>query len=138
VVLPVLALIVGALGRLGRLLSPLVKAEGEIPKDVPDLALVGLQNLVQRFITETLAEWSLVVAELDDGDRRVFGPDEWVIVGADLHHYWRRCRLNRHSGLHSRAGLTDHRLAIILILVRELENESNHGQDHGQHRQQIG
>jgi len=75
VVLPELALVVGAFGGLGGLLSVLMEAgEGEIPVYELDLALIRLQNLIQRFVTETRAVRSLVVAELDDGHWRVLRP----------------------------------------------------------------
>jgi hypothetical protein len=68
VVLPEFALLVGAFGGLGGLLSVLVDAvEGQIPDYKLDLALIRVQDLIQRFVTETLAERSLVVGELDDG-----------------------------------------------------------------------
>jgi hypothetical protein len=40
------------------------RGEGEVADGKPDLALVAIFELVERFITETLAVWSLVVAEL--------------------------------------------------------------------------
>jgi hypothetical protein len=57
VVLPELALVVGAFGGLGRLLSIRVDAvEREVPDYKLDLALIRVQDLIQRFVTETLAE----------------------------------------------------------------------------------
>jgi hypothetical protein len=68
VVLQELTLVICALGSFGGLLGLRMDAvEGEVPDNELDLALVGLQDLILRFITETLAEWSLVVCELDDG-----------------------------------------------------------------------
>jgi hypothetical protein len=65
VVLPEFVLVIGALSRLGGLLSVrMYRAEGEVADGKPDLALVGLFELVERFITETLAVRSLVVTEL--------------------------------------------------------------------------
>jgi hypothetical protein len=64
VVLPELLLVIGALRRLGGLLSVRMRAEREVADGKPDLVAVGLLELVERFVTETLAVRSLVVAEL--------------------------------------------------------------------------
>ena len=77
-------------GRLSSLLGARVGRDGEIPVHEPDLVPVGLQELIQRFVTETLAESSLVVAELYDRDRGVRRPQSGVIVGADGAHHRRR------------------------------------------------
>jgi len=92
-VLPELALLIGALGCLGRLLRPGVDAaQGKVSIDEPDLALVRGLDLILRFVTETLAEWSLEVAEVDDRDRRVLRAPEGVVVHAGFHHCRRRRR----------------------------------------------
>src|SRR5512138_3549477 len=67
--LPVLPLVVGAVGRLGRLAGLLVDREREVPVDEPDLAGVGVEQVLHRRLGLG-AVGALEVRELDDGDGR--------------------------------------------------------------------
>lgn len=98
-VLPELALVIGALSRLGGLLGVLVGAKGEVAENKPDLVSVGLFELVERFITETLAVRSLVVAELYDRHLGVCRTPRRGVIDADRHRWERRrrCRARRLS-----------------------------------------
>jgi hypothetical protein len=97
VVRPVLVLVIGALSRLSGLLGPLMETKREVAKDMLDLALVGVQDLVQRFVTETLTIRSLIIAELDERHRRVGRACESVVVRGGRHYRWSggRCRYRR-------------------------------------------
>lgn len=84
-VLPELALVIGASGGLGGLLGILVGGEGEVAEYKPDLVPVGLLELVERFVTETLAVRSLVVAELDDRHLGVRWAPRGSVIDADCY-----------------------------------------------------
>ena len=86
-VLPEFALSVGAFSRLGRLLGiGMYRGQGEVANGEPDLVPVGLLQLVERFITETLAVRSLVIAELYYRHLCVFWAPRRRVIGADLDH----------------------------------------------------
>ena len=73
--LPVLALVAGAVGRLGRLGGQVVAGERVVPVDQPELALVLLQ--LEQVLHRGLglgAVRALEVGELDDGDGRGVRP----------------------------------------------------------------
>src|SRR5262249_43648026 len=70
VVVPKLALRVGAVRRLGRRPRQRVHGERIVAEDETDLVAVGLHHLVDR-ILRALAERALVVGELDDRDGRL-------------------------------------------------------------------
>ncbi len=95
--LPVLALVAGAVRRLGRLARVGVNlVDRKVPEDVTQLAglhVLGLQGRQCR-IEEALAVGALVVGELDQGDRRVGAAQDGIVVDADA----RRGRSGRPTG----------------------------------------
>jgi hypothetical protein len=86
VIFPELALVIGAFSRLGRLLSVRVNVgQREIADGKLDFIAVGFLELVERFITETLAERSLVIGEFQYRDLGVIGTPGRGAVCADLY-----------------------------------------------------
>ena len=85
---PILALITGAIGRLVGLEGLLVDGpQGQVTEDVSELSRVDVisLDLGQRHTDVAGAVVSLVVGEINQGERRVFFPFERVIVDVENH-----------------------------------------------------
>src|SRR5581483_8762213 len=59
------------------------RTDGEIPIGEPDFAFVFFQQHRERCIVEAFAEWTLEIAEFDDGDRGIVGADCRIVFYAD-------------------------------------------------------